>query len=130
MATTASEWLLDTSIFVDVLRGVGVARDWIDSIPKGQLYLSVITAAELLAGCRSKAEQRVIERELALYDIVWLTEAVSETALEWYKQYRLSHGTGFLDCLIGASASHAALTLATLNIKHFPFPDLQAVRPY
>jgi len=54
METTTIRWLLGTSILVDLLRGFPAARDWIDSIPQPERAISVITAAELLAGCRNK----------------------------------------------------------------------------
>ena len=60
----ANNWLLDTSILVDLMRGSKSARDWIVSIPQDARAISVITAAELLAGCRNRAEQRALEREL------------------------------------------------------------------
>jgi len=61
-----TDWLLDTSILVDVLRGYTEARDWIDSIAEAHRFKSVITAADLIAGCRNRAEQRKIERELQM----------------------------------------------------------------
>ncbi len=130
MATTEASWLLDTSILVDLLRGSKSAREWIDSLLESARAISVITAAELLAGCRNQSEQRAVERELDLYETVWVSEEISQEALEWYKRFHLSHRVGFLDCVIGATASQNGLQVATLNLKHFPFPDLQAKRPY
>jgi len=130
METTTIRWLLGTSILVDLLRGFPAARDWIDSISQPERAISVITAAELLTGCQNRSEQRVVERELSLYETVGLSEEASQTALERYKHFRLSHGVGFLDCLIAATAFHNELGLATLNLKHFPFPDLRVERPY
>ncbi len=130
MATPETRWLLDTSILVDVLRGDKSARAWIDALPEDTCAISVITSAELLAGCRNRTEQRAVERELELYETLWVSEEISQVALEFYKRYHLSHSVGFLDCLIAATATTTGLNLATLNLKHFPFPDLQAERPY
>ena len=106
-------------------------RAWIDSIPESARVISVVTAAELLAGCRNRAEQRAVEREIALYAMAWLTESVSQSALEFYKRFHLSHNVGFLDCLIAATASQNGLCVATLNQKHFaPFADLGVEKPY
>ncbi len=46
--------LVDTSILVDYLRGNQAARDWLNRFPSGELALSVVSAAELLAGCRDQ----------------------------------------------------------------------------
>ena len=131
MAVSNGPWLLDTSILVDILRGYKPTRDWVDSIPPTDRFVSVITAAELLAGCRNQTEQRAVERELALYAMLWLDEGASQAALEWYRRFHLSHGIGFLDCLIAATAVQRGLRLATLNLKHFaPLTNVHAERPH
>jgi len=123
--------LVETSIMVDLLRGYQPAKAWIDSLPAGQVAVSFVTAAELLAGCRNRREQRIVEQELASYIILWDSEMASRLAWDWYRQFHLSHGMGFLDCLIGAAAHQYGLVLYSLNDKHFaPLPGLQVVRPY
>jgi predicted nucleic acid-binding protein len=124
-------WLMDTSILVDLLRGHTGARAWIDSLPPHARFISVVGVAELIAGCRKRSEQRAVERELRLYTIVWLDESTSQAALELYRQYHLSHGVGFLDCLIAATAVTRGLRIATLNMRHFvPLPGVDANCPY
>ena len=54
----ADSWLIDTSIVVDILRGHSPAKDWVDTLPEEGRFVSVVTAAELVAGCRNQAEQR------------------------------------------------------------------------
>ncbi len=128
---TDTTHLLDTSIFIDYLRGNETAKAWFGNFSTNELAYSVITAAELLAGCRNRREQDIVEKELALYPMIHISGAISQTALEWYRQLHLRHGVGFLDCLIGASAHHYDLIICTLNDKHFrPFPDLKMERPY
>jgi predicted nucleic acid-binding protein len=84
--------LVDTSILVDFLRGNQDARAWLSQFPAGELAISVVTAAELLAGCRSREEQSLVEKELALYPMLWIIGAISPTAWDWYGQFHLSHG--------------------------------------
>ncbi len=123
--------LIDTAILIDYLRGNRDASAWLERFPAGGLIVSVVTAAELLAGCRNRREQTLIEKELNSYPMMWISSGISQTAWEWYRQFHLSHGVGFLDCLIGASAYHHGIIVSTLNEKHFrPFPDLQVERPY
>ena len=123
--------LLDTSIFVDYLRGNEICKAWLGNSALNDMAYSIVTAAELLAGCRNRREQDLVERELAIYPMIQISGAISLTAWEWYREYHLSHGVGFLDCLIGASAHHYGLIVCTLNDKHFrPLPDLQVERPY
>ena len=123
--------LLDTSIFIDFLRGNETTRSWISDFSTSELAYSVITAAELFAGCRNRREQDIVEKELALYPMIHISGAISQTAFEWYRHFHLGHGVGFLDCLIGASAHHYGLTICSLNDKHFrPLPELRVERPY
>ena len=123
--------LIETSILVDFLRGYAPARVWIDGLAPGEGAISVITAAELVAGCRSRQEQRIVEKELTSYEVIWDSEAISQLAWSWYRQFHLSHGMGFLDCLIGAAAHRYGLVLHTLNDRHFdPLPGLSVKRPY
>ena len=128
---SSSTRLIDTVSLIDYLRGNHEARTWLEGFSKGELLVSVVTAAELIAGCRDGQEQRLLEKELSFYPTVWLSDSISQRALRWYSQFHLSHGAGFLDCLIGASAYHHGVIISTLNEKHFrPFPDSQVERPY
>jgi len=123
--------LVDTSILIDFLRGNETANTWLDSFASGELAISVVTAAELVAGCRNQREQKQVEKDLALYPMILISSAISATAWEWYCQYHLSNGVGFFDCLIGASAYHLEITVCTLNEKHFrSFPGLRVERPF
>ncbi len=131
MPEPALTHLVDTSILIDFLRGNQSAKTWLDGFAAGQLAISVITAAELVAGCRDRREQRKLEKDLAQYPLLWVSASASSTAWDWYRQYHLGDGIGFLDCLIGATAYQHGLTVCTLNDKHFrPFPKLTVERPY
>ena len=124
-------WLLDTSILIDVLRGSVLARRWIDTQSISACAISVITGAELLAGCRNLREQRVVEREINSYQILWLDESISHSAFDLYQRFHLSHNVGFFDCLIAATALVRDLKIATLNLRHFSvLRGVRAERPY
>ena len=123
--------LVDTSILIDFLRGNETALSWLNGFLPGELTISIITAAELLAGCHNRKEQKAIEKELARFPIIWVSGMESSYAWDWYRHYHLSHGSGFLDCLIAASAQQSNLIVCTLNDKHFRhLPGVQVERPY
>jgi hypothetical protein len=127
----AGRWLIETTILVDVLRDRSAAIAWVNSVPPRGRCASVISYFELLAGCRNRREQQIVAREMRMYRLLLLTERGSRTALSWYRRFSLSHGVGFLDTLIGATALHNGLVLATLNDKHFePLAGLRVERPY
>jgi predicted nucleic acid-binding protein len=123
--------LIETTILVDVFRGKSEAIAWVNRVPPQGRWISVITYFELLAGCRNRREQRTVAKEMHSYRLLLLTEDISRTALSWFERFHLNHGVGFLDSLIGATALHQGLTIATINTKHFePFPGLRVERPY
>jgi predicted nucleic acid-binding protein len=125
------DYLIETTVLVDMLRDHAQAIAWVNSLPSQRRWVSVVTYFELLAGCRNRREQRIVAREMRNYHLLFLTEDISRTALSWYTRFHLSHGVGFLDTLLGATAFHHDLTLATLNTKHFaPLPGLQVECPY
>ena len=53
MPDIAISRLVDTSILVDFFRGSPTAKTWLESFVPGELAISVVTAAELVAGCRN-----------------------------------------------------------------------------
>jgi hypothetical protein len=126
-----NDYLIETTILVDILRDHTQAITWVNSLSPQGRWVSVVTYFELLAGCRNRREQRIVAREMRNYHLLFLTEDISRTALSWYTRFHLSHGIGFLDTLLGATALHHDLKLATLNIKHFaPLPGVQVECPY
>jgi predicted nucleic acid-binding protein len=110
--------LVDTDILVDLTRNNQAAIDFIESL-KNQWSISAITGLELVAGAKNHREVAEIDRLLAAFETVHLTEAIERRAYSILKRYAKSHGMGTFDSLIAASAIEAGLTLATRNRKHF-----------
>ena len=89
--------------------------------------LSAIVVAELYGGVREGHERAQLNELVAAYSVLPMTEAVAGGLL--WRQYRPSHGVGFADALLAATALAHNATLVTLNAKHFPMlPD--ALVPY
>ena len=68
------------------------------------ITVSVITAMELYAGCRSKKDLKIVDELLSGIPIELVTKAVSEKAFELMKKFRSSHGVEINDMLIAAAA--------------------------
>lgn len=56
------------------------------------MYISIVSAMELIAGARDKREQRIIEEFINGYQIKELSEPIGNKAYEYLKQYSRSHG--------------------------------------
>jgi len=76
---------------------------------------------ELLAGCRSKVEIRHIEHFLQRFQVLKLTEAVSDIAVDLLRQYRLSHGLAIPDALIAATAITQDQPFVSKNQRDYRF---------
>lgn len=110
---------LDTDIVVDVVRKVPPAVTWLNQVSNEVLAVSGSTVVELLAGCRNALEQQKLDRETALFQVVWLQGSRCDVALRNYRDLRLSHGIGVFDVFIGRTAIELGVPLHTFNAKHF-----------
>lgn len=125
------QFLIDSAILIDQLRGFTPAHDWLNRLQRDEAAISMVSSAELITGCRNKLEQTAVEKSLATYQMLWIDEPTSQIALSLYRQFFLSHNNGFFDCLIAATALRHQIVLATINDKHFrQIPNLQLLRPY
>lgn len=125
--------LLDTTILIDLSRGKSAAADFIDENRRSQtpLFISVISAMELIYGCRDKAEVEKAKRLIADYTLLHLSPADSAKAFELMLAYSKSHNLAIPDALIAGTAIVQDLDLATDNDRHFKMiSGLRVNRPY
>jgi len=125
--------LLDTTVLIDLSRGNNDAADFVDAGRQAEipLCISVISAMELIFGCRDKAEVEMIKQLIADFTLLHLTPAESVKAYDLMLSYSKSHHLAIPDALIAATALTHNLELATDNDRHFRMiPDLRVSRPY
>ena len=124
----SNQYLLDSDILVEYLRNRPQAVEYIDAL-EGDLLISVITVAELIAGTRNQAERGSMELFLSALEVVPINYAIARQGGLFRQQYKQSHGTGLDDALIAATAVQSNAQLVTFNRRHFPMiPNLQV--PY
>lgn len=122
--------IVDTDILIDF----GLDRpDAVQTVAKLEenyiLTVSVITAMELYAGCRSKKDLKKVDELLSGINIELVTKTVSEKAFELMKKFRSSHGVEINDMLIAAAAMTLEVRLISKNQKHYTFlPDLDLLK--
>jgi predicted nucleic acid-binding protein len=124
--------LIDTDVLVDALRGMTDAIDFLASLQADSaLQISVISAMELIAGCRNAQELARLQQFLQQIRILQVDANISWRAYQLMHSFFLSHGLLIPDALIAATALEFNLTLCTKNIRHFQMiPDLELFRPY
>lgn len=124
--------LLDSDVMIDLLRQYPPAIKWFDGLDDDEeLLLPGYVVMELIQGCRNKAEQEKVQRELATYGVVWPAPADCDEALSVFTEYHLSQNAGLLDALIGQIAVALRVPLYTFNQKHYRFiSELRTIQPY
>lgn len=114
-----NQYLLDSDILVEYLRNRPPALDYVDTL-EGNLLISVITVAELIAGARNQFERQSIELFLSALEVIPIDYAIAKQGGLFRQQYKQSHGTGLDDALIAATAELTGATLISFNRRHFP----------
>lgn len=124
--------ILDSSILIDCLRGRADAIAFLATQSAvGVSRTHLLVAAELLTGARDRNEQNLIDSFLQGFNLAIPTEADGLSALNLYRQFRLSHGVDWPDCQIAATALRLDVEVFTGNVKHFTaFPGLRVARAY
>ncbi len=123
--------LFDTNILIDHLKGKAEATFLLQNCIRSRIALacSVITRIELLCGMRAE-EESILERFLAGFERIEVTDQIARSAGIYLNKYRKSHGVNMADAIIAASAKHTFARLHTLNTKHYPMSDIEVVKPY
>ncbi|MBI2669359.1 type II toxin-antitoxin system VapC family toxin [Candidatus Woesearchaeota archaeon] len=121
--------LLDTNIFVDHLRNFPPAIHFFDSLGQEEVFFSVVTESELLAG---KANNDEVKREKLLHFLhrcmkLPLTDQIATLAGDLARQY----GLEIPDAVIAATALSKNLELITRNLSDFKkIKGLRVRAPY
>ncbi len=124
--------LIDTDILIDSGRGLADAQRFVsDQYRAGAIRISIISAMELIRGCRNTRELRQVQTLLSEMTILPVSTAASETAYRLVEALYLSHGLAVPDALIAATAIEHRLAVYTRNTRHFePISGLKVIRPY
>jgi len=111
--------LIDTDVLIWMTRGhAGAAAKLQTMLP---WRISAVTYIELAQGCRSKEELARIKKGLALCqtEILPVSAAISDRAMQLIDAYALSHSLQLGDALIAATALEHGMSILTANSKHF-----------
>ncbi len=123
--------IVDSDILINVARGDAEAINCLLSLEKTSvLAISSVTQMELTVGCRNKTELRNLEKFLSRYQILKITDQISDVAVDLLKQYFLSHGLLIADGLIAATALVHNEAFITKNQRDFRFIAGLNLLPY
>ncbi len=126
-----SDYLLDTHILIDILRGDPKKTALLSElVSQGSILHSCeITVAEIYSGMREK-EREATEKFLASLEYLSITEPIAKLGGDLRRRHKI-HGKNITlpDALITALAIHQHLVLLTDNIKDFPMSELKKEKP-
>ena|SRR3989338_1316044 len=115
------QWLIDTDILIDYLRGMPDAAKFFEKIIENSICsLSTITLAELYSGVKEGKEKHTLENFLNVFHIIPVTLEIAKAGGLYRRDYGKSHGVGLADAMIAATAEFCNARLVSLNKKHFP----------
>lgn len=120
---------MDTSLFIDYLRGRRPVREFFDIIKGDEIFYSAVTEAELFSGksCEGAKARAAVEKLLSIGTKVPVTNPVAALAGE----YRRKHAVPLDDAFIAATATITGARLFSMNSEHFRrIPGLDFKIPY
>ena len=127
----ASKYLLDSSVLIDLSLGLEDAAAFVAEFGPSALLIHPAAEAELLAGARDLRDLRSLNELARQFRRVPITASDFDHCLAFVSRFTLSHGVGWPDCLIAATALRLDASVITLNEKHFrAIRGLGVLRPY
>jgi predicted nucleic acid-binding protein len=122
--------LLDSDVVIDLVRQHPPAVEWFDTLTELP-GLPGFVLMELVAGCQSVREMRVLMAQLSRLPVFWPTTSDCERALATFMRAHFSHRLGLVDAIIAECAVGLSATLCTFNVRHFgAVPGLVTEQPY
>lgn len=109
------EGIVDTTVLIHVIRGDRNAVAWLRTLP--HLGVTPISWMELVYGARGKRGQVESLKLLNTLQLLYLTQADQDWAMQQLLGYRLSHGVATEDCLIASVCHRLQVPLYTHNLK-------------
>lgn len=119
----AERLLIDTDVLIEYLRGRDRAVEYLEGL-HADLYVSVVSIAELFAGVRGEEEEASLKQFLLTFTVLPVTQKVAQLGGLYRREYRASHGTGIADALIAATAEDSGAGLVSFNRRHFPMVEI------
>jgi len=85
------------------------------------IVLSAITKMELILGAQNKNELVAINNNADKFNIASIDNNITNLAITFLQDYKLSHGLALPDAFIAATAQISGWELFTYNVKDYKF---------
>lgn len=108
--------IVDSDILIDAGRGEAEAINCLLRLEKTSIpAISTVTQLELIIGCRDKAELKALERLLSRYQILKITDEISDRAVDLLKWLRFFYSSSFVTSKLETISTVGRKVAATLQ---------------
>jgi predicted nucleic acid-binding protein len=122
--------IVDTTVILHYFRQNRAAQGWVDS-QAVRLSVTAITWLEVMEGSASKASQTRAKSILDKFELLTVSEADQQWAMEQLERFQFTHHIGTNDCLIASVAYRLQVPLYTHNLRDMtPMIGKLAQSPY
>ena len=123
---------VDSDILIWHLRGDERALAFLIELrsrPEYELWTGALQRAEVVFFMRPD-EEEATELFLSHFKTAPVDQAIVDEAGRLYRQWNPSHGIDPNDALLAATALNTGGKIYTLNVRHYPIPDLAVERAW
>lgn len=120
---------IDSDVLIWHLRGTARAAELLRRLsaePGTELWIGALQRAEIVFFMRP-SEEAATRTLLSRFKTQAVTQEIVDRGGEIYRRWNPSHGIDVTDAILAATLMLTGGRLFTLNLRHYPLPDL-AVR--
>ena len=123
---------IDADVLIRHLRGQEQARDFLIRIRDQdayELYTGALQRAEVVFFMRP-GEEEATELFLSQFKTEPVDREIVDAAGVLYRKWQPSHGIDVNDAILAATSIQTGGRIFTLNIKHYPMPEVNVQRAW
>ncbi len=123
---------IDADVLIRHLRGKKQARDFLTNLRDQdayELYTGVLQRAEVVFFMRPD-EEEATELFLSQFKTKPVDQKIIDSAGVLYRKWQPSHGIDVNDAILAATAIQTGGRIFTLNIKHYPMPEVNVQKAW
>ena len=123
---------IDSDILIWHLRGERKAALFLRTLshePGAELWTGALQRAEVVFFMR-RDEASSTMSFLSRFKTAPVTQEIVDDAAELYRKWHPTHGIDINDAMLAATVASTGGKIYTLNVKHYPTPDLAVVKAW
>jgi len=121
---------VDSDILIWHLRGEAKAARLFQSLsaePMTELWIGALQRAEVVFFMK-RDEESATRAFLSRFKTEAVTQAIVDHGGEFYRRWHPSHGIDVNDAILAATVAATGGKIYTQNLKHYPMPDVAAIK--